>query len=788
MRVRSFIVSATAVATALLGASPASAATSCTYDSTTGTVTVLLGADGDSPTITAPGGVITVGGAACESATTANTDLITVAETTPDAQGTVTIDLGPGPFAPGATDEPGSSDEIEFAVDLGGGIDALSVVGGAGMDAFVAGLNGINLNALETDGADADVVVAGVEQLGLVGLEMNDTLSTAGGNGTGTGSTIPATLTGGTGAEMFSGGPAPDRFDGGTGFDRVDYSSRTVGVSVSIGDGFANDGEPAEGDEVLGDVEWVLTGSGNDVLVGDGNAERFETFGGDDQLFGNGGDDELRAGDGTDLLEGGPNDDFLNGGMGDDTERGGGFNDVFVPNSQDHFGSFTSIPIVDRGTTTQSLTISGAQKTIYDTNMRLDIEHPAPQHLKVTLIAPSGRRNTLIANRGNGTPLQGTYFDSEALVNIRNAGARPFEGRFHPDGSMEIFDSQDPNGTWTLEIIDNTAGSVGTLNWWNIQLTLGNPTGDGNDVMSGGAGDRDLIEWFGRTNPITATMAGGADDGQTGEFDNVGADLGDIEDAYGGANADTIYGTEGRNEIRGMIGNDQIFTLGGVDTIRGRQGSDTIHGGEGNDTINGGLHGDTIDGGPGADFTAYTGAPSAMTVNLATGTTSGGDGTDTLSNIENVTGTGRNDTLIGNDLQNLLDGGAGDDILRGGNNNDTLFGAGGNDSLDGEAGSDWAKYQGSPSAVTVDLAAGTATGGHGSDSLVSMEYIVGSNFNDTLSGTAGANLMNAGGGTDSMFGLAGRDKLDGQAGTDTADGGTEVDACPNVENKTNCES
>jgi Ca2+-binding RTX toxin-like protein len=787
VRIRSIFVSTLAVMTAFLGASPAWGAATCTYDGST--ASVVLDADGDAATISAPAGTITVNGSACGSATTANTDLITVRESVTDALGSVTIDLGPGPFAPGVTDEPGSSDEIEFDIDLAGGSsDTVGVLGTTAMDSLVAGTNGINLNAAETDGVDADATLAGVEQLSLGGREMNDTLSSAGGSGTGTGAIVPATLAGGSGAEVFGSGPLADHVEGGTGFDRIDYSARTLPVNVSIGDGFANDGQALEGDEVMGDIEWVLGGAGNDVISGDGNAERFESFGGDDHLMGAGGDDELRAGEGNDLLQGGPNDDFLNGGPGNDDERGEGFNDVFVPNTQDHFGSFASMPIVDKGTTTQSITISGAQKTIYDTNMRLDIEHPAPQHLKITLIAPSGRRNTLIANRGNGTPLQGTYFDSEALVNIRNAGGRPFEGRFHPDGSMEIFDSQNPNGTWTLEIVDSTSGSVGTLNWWNIQFTLANQTADGNDLMTGGGGDRDLIEWFGRVNPIHATMAGGADDGQAGEADNVGNDLGDIEDVYGGQNADTIYGTDARNEIRGMIGNDQIFALGGVDTIRGRQGSDTINGGDANDTINGGLHADTIDGGAGVDFTAYTGAPSAMTVDLSTGTTSGGDGSDSLTNIENVTGTGRNDTIIGNGLQNLLDGGAGDDTLRGGSGNDTLFGAAGADTLDGELGSDWAKYQGAPSSVTVDLAAGTATGGHGSDTLTSMEYIVGSNFGDSLSGASGPNLVNAGGGDDSIFGLSGKDKLDGQAGTDTADGGTEVDACPNVENKTNCES
>jgi Ca2+-binding RTX toxin-like protein len=60
--------------------------------------------------------------------------------------------------------------------------------------------------------------------------------------------------------------------------------------------------------------------------------------------------------------------------------------------------------------------------------------------------------------------------------------------------------------------------------------------------------------------------------------------------------------------------------------------------------------------------------------------------------------------------------------------------------------------------VTVDLATGTGSGGDAQgDTLVSIENLNGSNFNDTLAGNGGANVLR---------GLAGRDTLSGGAGAD----------------------
>jgi Ca2+-binding RTX toxin-like protein len=99
---------------------------------------------------------------------------------------------------------------------------------------------------------------------------------------------------------------------------------------------------------------------------------------------------------------------------------------------------------------------------------------------------------------------------------------------------------------------------------------------------------------------------------------------------------------------------------------------DTLNGGDGNDALTGGLGNDVLNGGNGIDTAVYIDAPSSVTVNLAAGTATGGDGNDTLNSIENVIGSAHNDTLTGDAIANVLNGGAGGDSLMGGTGNDTF--------------------------------------------------------------------------------------------------------------------
>ena len=95
------------------------------------------------------------------------------------------------------------------------------------------------------------------------------------------------------------------------------------------------------------------------------------------------------------------------------------------------------------------------------------------------------------------------------------------------------------------------------------------------------------------------------------------------------------------------------------------------------------------------------------------------------------------------------------------------------------------------SGVSVDLGAGTVTGGAGTDSLTSVEQVTGSTMDDTLTGSTGDNQLFGVGGNDSLFGLDGNDYLAGGAGNDAHDGGLGTDVCTDnvgTNTFTNCET
>lgn len=116
----------------------------------------------------------------------------------------------------------------------------------------------------------------------------------------------------------------------------------------------------------------------------------------------------------------------------------------------------------------------------------------------------------------------------------------------------------------------------------------------------------------------------------------------------------------------------------------------------------------------------------------------------------------------GNNSVDTLVGTAGDDIINGFAGNDVLDGGDGHDVIDGGLGNDTANYGFATSAVMVDLALQGSeqnTVGAGRDTLISIENLTGSAFNDILSGDANANIF---------IGNAGDDVIDGRGGIDTA--------------------
>ncbi|MBL8074233.1 MAG: hypothetical protein JNL29_07670, partial [Nitrospira sp.] len=177
--------------------------------------------------------------------------------------------------------------------------------------------------------------------------------------------------------------------------------------------------------------------------------------------------------------------------------------------------------------------------------------------------------------------------------------------------------------------------------------------------------------------------------------------------------------------------------------------------------------------------TTYIGATAGIKVNLAlTGSqNTGGAGIDTLVSIENLIGTNFNDTLTGNAANNVLSGLAGNDSVIGGGGNDQLTGGAGNDRLDGGTGTDTASYSTATTGVSVGLN-GTFpqdTGGAGIDTLLNIENLIGSKFDDSLFGNDANNELIGQAGHDKLHGNDGNDILRGADGNDQLFGGTGSD-------------
>ena len=225
--------------------------------------------------------------------------------------------------------------------------------------------------------------------------------------------------------------------------------------------------------------------------------------------------------------------------------------------------------------------------------------------------------------------------------------------------------------------------------------------GPGADVLDGGDGT-DTVDYSGRTQPVSVTPDGVANDGEAGEGDNV-------------TNVESINGGSGNDYLVGDGGN-------GV-----------LNGGDGNDLLDSGGGSDTIIGGPGLDTVTYASRTAPVTVDLAAGTADTVGEHDSLQGIEGVTGGSGDDTILGDGGSNILDGGPGNDTIDGRGGDDQLFGGPGNDTLDGGPGND-----------TLDGGPGDDTlhGGDGSDTLN------GGPGNDMLDGGLGADIMAGGGGDD----------------------------------------
>ena len=170
---------------------------------------------------------------------------------------------------------------------------------------------------------------------------------------------------------------------------------------------------------------------------------------------------------------------------------------------------------------------------------------------------------------------------------------------------------------------------------------------------------------------------------------------------------------------------------------------------------------DTFDGNLGQDLLSYAASVAGVTVNLNTGTGSGGFAADdTFSGFERVLGSAHDDRIYGDSATNVLYGGSGDDVISGGAGSDRLLG--------GLGSGDRVSYASSSAGVSVNLSTNAVSGGDAAGDVISdFEGIFGSTYSDRLFGDGATNVILGLGGNDIIRGGAGADVLGGGNGIDT---------------------
>lgn len=571
---------------------------------------------------------------------------------------------------------------------------------GIGLDRLNATLSQLEATATDTGSDIADTVknlVADITDIGTAderfytGTEGDDVFRVSDNNNwTINGLGGADTLIGGTGNDVISGGTGGDILDGGAGTDTLSYATSAAGVTVNLALNTARGGD-AQGD-VIANFENITGSNGNDVLIGDA---------GNNVILGGAGNDSIEGGAGADVLDGGE----------------GGSDFLF------YSGSAAGVNI-----NIATNTASGGDA---EGDVISNFEHVTGSHFDDVIVGNDGA-NVLSGQRGNDT--------------ISGAGGND---TINGGAGADILDGGEGNDTLTY-----ATGSAGVI----VNLTT--------NTASGGDAEGDVISNF--ENVI----------GSSGNDSLTGDDRDNI--LQGGAGADSLDGGAGEDTLSYELSRSGVTVdlLAGTASGGDAQGDsftnfENVQGSAYNDLIQGNAAANRLHGGAGIDTLSYAGSNAGVTVNLELQTATGGHATgDVISGFENLTGSDFDDIVTGNASTNVLIGGAGNDSLSGYGGNDQITGGTGADIIDGGTGEDTAFYDQSDAAVSIDLTAGTASGGHATgDVLRNIENLFGSNFDDTLIGNGLANALIGSLGADTLSGLGGNDRIDGGQGADVMDGG-----------------
>ncbi|WP_137886762.1 calcium-binding protein [Pseudomonas sp. 2FE] len=505
-----------------------------------------------------------------------------------------------------------------------------------------------------------------------------------------------------------------------------------------------------------GVLQYAVSGANADALTvqyyldyGYGESLQAYVLRSNDSINGSAYNDWLRGHDGNDLLLGNAGSDWLDGGNGSDTLIGGQGIDMLIGGLGNDTYVVDNIADVISETSTLAGEIDTVQSSVTWT-LGVNLE-------KLVLTGTA-------AINGTGNALNNTL-TGNAAANILNGGA-----------GIDTLIGGLGNDTYVVDNVADVVSETSTLAteidsvWSSVNWTLG--TNLEKLVLTGSAAINGAGNALG--NMLTGNAAANILNGGAG-IDTLIGGLGN--DTYVVDNiADVVSETSTLATEIDSVWSSANWTLGANLENLVLIGGAAINGTGNNlnNTLYASVGNNVLDGGAGIDTATYSLASSAISTSLATITTqaTGGSGSDTLLNVENLTGSNYNDTLTGNAAANVLNGGAGSDTLIGGLDNDTYV-------VDNAAD---VVSETSTLATEIDTVQSSVTRTLGAN----LEKLVltgsaaingtGNALNNTLTGNAAANVLNGGAGNDTLSGGADNDLLLGGIGTDTLYGGMGADS------------
>jgi Ca2+-binding RTX toxin-like protein len=547
-------------------------------------------------------------------------------------------------------------------------------------------------------------------------------------------------INGGAGSDDIFAGYGDDVDGGADGYDGDSLFISFLGAPTGITVDFSLTTQSIGGGTITGieNLRWVQGSNFADTINA---ADNEPHYAGGNSVLGMGGDDHLIAGYYTYVLDGGDGDDLVDGRPGEilTSVHGGAGNDTIYTN----LGSSACIAYGDAGNDVIHAYVGAYGGSGNDTIFGYGYPYSSPYGLHGEdgddTITGSAVNDFITGGSGADTLYGAAGNDSLASGSaIAEYSTNPADDMGLEHDVLSAGDGDD--GVWA-GYGDDVDGGAG---YDTLFLSFGGATA-GIDLDTG---------IFASGNPVTI---GG------GTIQNIEA----IQYLRATEFADSIFvaDNDGITSFHLGAGNDVITSLFGDASIFGGDGDDRLITGAAY-----GQYGNLFDGAAGIDAVDYINATSAVSLQLneeGNGIAADNFG-NTVMNVENIFGSAFADYFRGNSGNNLLAGGSGNDMLDGG---------GGDDTLNGGAGIDTASYSEATAGVTVNLAIAGAqsTGGAGTDTLIDIEGLIGSNWSDKLTGNAGANILIGGIGNDTLNGGLGDDYLDGGTGNDTLGGGSGND-------------